>query len=40
FLPTPMAIATAMYHSHKNPLQKVSRTSAVVDTVRAGRQRR
>jgi len=40
FLPTPMAIATAMYHSRKNPLQKVGRDSAVVDTVRAGRQRR
>jgi len=40
FLPTPMAIATAMYHSRKNPLQKVSRDSVGVDTVRAGRQRR
>jgi uncharacterized radical SAM protein YgiQ len=40
FLPTPMAIATAMYHSRKNPLHKVGRDSAVVDTVRAGRQRR
>jgi uncharacterized radical SAM protein YgiQ len=40
FLPTPMAIATAMYHSRKNPLQKVGRDSAAVDTVRAGRQRR
>jgi integrase len=28
FLPTPMAIATAMYHSRKNPLQKVGRDSA------------
>ena len=40
FLPTPMAIATAMYHSRKNPLHKVGRDSAAVDTVRAGRQRR
>ncbi|WP_287655734.1 YgiQ family radical SAM protein, partial [Accumulibacter sp.] len=40
FLPTPMAIATAMYHSRKNPLHKVGRDSAVVDSVRAGRQRR
>jgi uncharacterized radical SAM protein YgiQ len=27
FLPSPMATATAMWHSHKNPLHKVSRTS-------------
>ena len=40
FLPTPMAIATAMYHSRRNPLKKVSRTSDAVETVRAGRQRR
>ncbi|WP_313952143.1 YgiQ family radical SAM protein, partial [Accumulibacter sp.] len=30
FLPTPMAIATAMYHSQKNPLHKVSRASGAV----------
>ncbi len=40
FLPTPLAIATAMYHSRKNPLKKVGRDSASVETVRAGRQRR
>jgi uncharacterized radical SAM protein YgiQ len=40
FLPTPMAIATAMYHSQRSPLQKVSRDGALVDTVRASRQRR
>ncbi|WP_300319837.1 YgiQ family radical SAM protein [Accumulibacter sp.] len=40
FLPTPMALATAMYHSRKNPLHKVGRTSGQVETVRTGRQRR
>ncbi|MEO8411684.1 MAG: YgiQ family radical SAM protein, partial [Propionivibrio sp.] len=40
FLPTPMAIATAMYHSERNPLRKVGRDSARVGTVRSSRQRR
>jgi len=40
FLPTPMAIATAMYHSERNPLKKVTRSSAPVPIVRSGRQRR
>jgi len=40
FLPTPMAIATAMYHSERNPLKKVGRQSPLVETVRAGRQRK
>ena len=40
FLPTPMAIATAMYHSQRNPLRKVTRDSAMVETVRAGRMRK
>lgn len=30
FLPTPMATATAMYHSGKNPLRRVTRTSEEV----------
>jgi uncharacterized radical SAM protein YgiQ len=30
FLPSPMATATAMYHSSKNPLRRVSRTSEEV----------
>ena len=30
FLPSPMATATAMYHSHKNPLRKITRTSEEV----------
>ena len=40
FLPTPMAIASAMYHSQRNPLKKVTRDSARVEIVRSGRQRR
>ena len=40
FLPTPMAIATAMYHSERNPLKKVGSQSPRVETVRGGRQRK
>jgi uncharacterized radical SAM protein YgiQ len=40
FLPTPMALATAMYHSARNPLKKVDRQSPRVETARAGRQRK
>ena len=40
FLPTPMAIATAMYHTQRNPLKKVTRNSEMVETVRAGSMRR
>lgn len=40
FYPSPMATATAMYHSGKNPLGKVSRDSEPVETVRKTRQRR
>jgi radical SAM superfamily enzyme YgiQ (UPF0313 family) len=40
FLPTPLALATSMYHSGKNPLHKVSATSEEVSVVRGGRQRR
>jgi uncharacterized radical SAM protein YgiQ len=40
FLPTPMALASAMYHSQRNPLRKVTRDSVRVETVRSGRQRR
>jgi radical SAM superfamily enzyme YgiQ (UPF0313 family) len=29
FLPTPMAIATAMYHTERNPLKKVTRKSEI-----------
>ncbi|MEK7438389.1 MAG: YgiQ family radical SAM protein [Pseudomonadota bacterium] len=40
FLPTPLALATTMYHSGKNPLHKVSATSENVSVVKGGRQRR
>jgi len=40
FLPTPLAIASAMYHTGKNPLRKVTRQSAEVSVVKGGRQRR
>ena len=40
FLPSPMATATAMYHSGKNPLSKVTHTSEDVVVPRGGRQRR
>jgi radical SAM superfamily enzyme YgiQ (UPF0313 family) len=40
FLPTPMAMATTMYHSGKNPLRKVSADSEAVATPKSGRQRR
>jgi hypothetical protein len=35
-----MATATAMYHSGKNPLRKVTRDSEEVDIVRGDRRRR
>ncbi|MGD9600760.1 MAG: YgiQ family radical SAM protein [Gammaproteobacteria bacterium] len=40
FLPSPMASATAMYHSGKNPLRKVSRTSEDVHVPKGLRVRR
>ncbi|MEA3277640.1 MAG: YgiQ family radical SAM protein [Pseudomonadota bacterium] len=40
FLPTPMAIATAMYHTGRNPLRKVTRSSEEVSVVRKLKQRR
>jgi len=40
FLPTPLATATAMYHTGKNPLRKVTASSEQVSVVRGGRQRR
>ena len=40
FLPTPMALATAMYHSRRNPLRKISADSEAVETVRTGKIRR
>jgi len=35
FMPTPMAMATAMYHSRKNPLHKVDNDSEIVETARS-----
>ncbi len=40
FLPAPMATATAMYHSGKNPLRKVTRESEPVYIPKGLRQRR
>jgi uncharacterized radical SAM protein YgiQ len=40
FTPTPMAMATAMYHSGKNPLRKVTRSSEDVVVPKAGGKRR
>jgi uncharacterized radical SAM protein YgiQ len=41
FLPTPMALATAMYHTEKNPLKKVLGGKAeTVPVVKQGRVRR
>ena len=40
FLPSPMALATAMYHSETNPLRKVKRGGEVVLTAKGMRQRR
>ncbi len=39
FLPTPLAIATGMYHSGKNPLARVRRDSDEVPVPRGKRQR-
>ena len=40
FYPSPMATATAMYHTSKNPLRKITRNSETVDIVRGERRRR
>ena len=40
FYPSPMASATAMYHSGRNPLHKVGRDSEAVDVVRGEKRRR
>jgi len=40
FLPSPMATATAMYHSGKNPLRKVSATSEIVHVPKGLKVRR
>ena len=40
FMPTPMAMATTMYHTRKNPLHRVSADSETVETPRKGQVRR
>jgi uncharacterized radical SAM protein YgiQ len=40
FLPTPLATATAMYHTRKNPLHRVTYDSEIVETARSGKIRR
>jgi uncharacterized radical SAM protein YgiQ len=40
FLPTPLALATAMWHTERNPLKQVTSSSETVAVVRGGRQRR
>ncbi|WP_370868587.1 YgiQ family radical SAM protein [Undibacterium sp.] len=40
FMPTPMALATTMYHTRKNPLKKVTADSEVVETARSGKIRK
>ena len=40
FLPTPMAMATTMYHTRKNPLRKISKDSETVETPRIGKIRK
>jgi len=40
FYPSPMATATAMYHSGKNPLRKVGYKSDGVETVKSPEERR
>ncbi|TXG01653.1 YgiQ family radical SAM protein [Massilia arenae] len=40
FTPTPMAMATTMYHSGKNPLAKVTEDSEIVETAKSGKTRK
>jgi uncharacterized radical SAM protein YgiQ len=40
FLPTPLALATAMWHTGKNPLKRVSKSAEDVAVVRGEKQRR
>lgn len=40
FYPSPMATATAMYHTKKNPLRRVTREAETVKTVKSPRRRR
>ncbi len=40
FTPTPMAMATTMWHTGRNPLRKVSRSSEKVDVIKEGYRRK
>ena len=40
FIPTPMALASAMYHSEINPLKKVGEASEHIDSARDAKTRR
>ncbi len=40
FYPSPMATATAMFHTTRNPLRKITRESEKVDVVKGERRRR
>ena len=40
FIPTPMALASAMYHSEINPLKKVGEESEHIDSARDAKSRR
>ncbi len=40
FLPTPLAIASAMYHTHRNPLRKLKRNTSALAVPKGDRQRR
>ncbi len=40
FLPTPMAMATTMYHTRKNPLRKIAKDSETVETPRLAKIRK
>ncbi|MCG6201315.1 YgiQ family radical SAM protein [Psychromonas antarctica] len=40
FYPSPLANATTMYHTEKNPLHKISKDSEEVFTAKGGRQRK
>ncbi|HIP81694.1 MAG TPA: YgiQ family radical SAM protein [Leucothrix mucor] len=40
FIPTPMALASAMYHSEINPLKKVGEKSEHIDSARTAKTRR
>ncbi|MDR3426348.1 YgiQ family radical SAM protein [Silvimonas sp.] len=40
FTPTPMALATTMWHTRRNPLKKLARSSEKVEVIRDAQQRK